>query len=235
MTASPANLSMFNTNPVCFGVGPTDTPQDPDRIVAIVIYVLAATMILTTSAWYMYVRQYRRRLRIRSLNPIVMGSIGSAIVLLVRAAYNYAGREYLSCSGNLTLIYAFFLLNASSDNMLVASFLVKQKLRLQMASKNFPVAATQKHSNTESDKKRNNPTGSQRFASGSIGSGTASPDDNSTQINKSNWVTPTRWFMGFWNHFIILSEATQFTASQDVISIVNGISSRIRSSPRCVS
>ena len=124
----------FNSNPVCAGVGPTALAE-PKNIGELAAYIAVGVFMILTSAAYMYMRQYRRRLRIRSLNPIVMGSIGSAIVIFIRGAYNYIGRQYLPCSSNLVLVYFFFVLNLVPDNLLVTSFLVKQKYREMVMTK----------------------------------------------------------------------------------------------------
>ena len=219
-----SQLATFNTNPVCSGVGPTDVPQDPGRIVKLVISLAVGVFIVVTSFWYLYVRQYRRRLRIRSLNPIVMGSFGSAIVIFIRAGYNFVGRQYLPCGSELALAYLFFILNLAPDNLSVASFLVKQSLRRQLAAPTFG-ADRAKHSNVDAERKKasgiTRENSLSRVPSSSVGSGAVPQqqlldDMSSTQVHKSGWATPKRWFMGFWNHFFMFSDSTQFRPSAQI-------------------
>jgi len=175
--------------------------------------------------WFIAVRQFRRRLFIRSLNPIVLGSLGSAICLLIRAGYNYVGREHLSCTGNLALIYCFFILNVVSENMFVASFMVKQGFRAKFTNIAL-VAATKEHKHQ--DAKIANTS---RMASSRAISDADLPYYSQSQTGHSSsiahdqagiwrypmrlWIalglkevaTPAKWFRGFWNYFLTMFDA----------------------------
>lgn len=202
-------LAGFNTNPICLGFGPTDVPVDPYKTVSLVIYVLAAAFMVVTSMWYMYIRRYRRRLRIRPLNPIIVGSIGSSCIILVRAYYNYVGREYMLCSVNVSFAYIFLIFNLIPDNLLVTSFLVQQKLRDHIATTNLvphQQAAAQK---VEPDTKKVSDY-APKIEVQSVITGGMSGGDTSSFFN-DKIATPVQWLKGFWNYFLTLEDVLIFS------------------------
>jgi hypothetical protein len=187
--------------------------REPGRDAALGVYVAVALFMIFTSGFYLYMRYYRRRLKIRSLNPIFMGSIGSAIIILIRAGYNYSGREYLPCGGNLALIYCFWILNLLPDNIQAASFLVKQKFRAQFAEKNL--FAHVKHTGAESAKVGPAAVANLHRESSNRGPSSSVTTRASEDINR-RCATPGQWFKGFWNHFLTISDTTSFRPTTQI-------------------
>lgn len=213
-----AHLAEFNTNAACAGAGPSDVPVEPSRTIGLVFYVSAAIFMLVTSIWYIYMRQYRRRLKIRALNPIVTGSMGSACIILVRAYYNYVGREYFSCSANLAFAYLFFLFNLVPDNLLVSSFLIQQKLR-----EHFATAAVVPSHNAgpasnkvePADKVKRSSEQAPKVENQSVVTGGMSAGDSSTFLGHK-FATPVTWAKGFWNHFLLFQDSVQFQSGSKI-------------------
>jgi hypothetical protein len=216
-------LAAFNTNPGCEGVVVTNIPTEPRKDVALAIYISLAGFMIITSVWYFYMRQYRRRLKIRSLNPIVLGSIGSAIIILVRAGYNFAGREHFMCSTNLGLMYLFFVFNLVPDNLQVTAFLVKQKYRQHVAVTGIAPGHTSRGHQTGSamdspsmgDRKKQ--LGSRELSyrlDGPVENGSSAAGDSSTHF--ADMVSPVRWAKGFWNYFLTLEESIQFQTGTSI-------------------
>ena len=50
-------------------------------------------------------RRFRRRLRIRSVLPIVLGNFIGSCYFFLRGSYDFIGREYMSCTLNVTIYY----------------------------------------------------------------------------------------------------------------------------------
>ena len=100
-----SNISDFNLNPACAGFGPDAGPSDPFRTAQLVVISFLCFAIVAGAGLTIYARQYRRRIRIRSPLPIFLGSLGGLILFLIRSYYNYIGREYFSCTFDVTLFY----------------------------------------------------------------------------------------------------------------------------------
>jgi hypothetical protein len=95
----------FNTNPACYGVGPSQPAGKNFSIVQIAIVIPVGFLMLVTAVLLLYMRRYRRRIRIRSPLPVILGSFGGLIIIIIRASYDYIGREYLSCTLDVAMFY----------------------------------------------------------------------------------------------------------------------------------
>lgn len=217
-------LAQFNTNPACDGVGPTGLPKQSRRITALTIYLIGIAYAIVTTIWYFHMRKHRRRLLIRSLNPLITGSLGSAGIILIRATYDYIGREKMSCALNIALIYLFFIFNIVPENLTVAAFFVKQQYREQLSltmfqSNNGQNLPNSKHTrgelqvseSTTSDRQSSIvPASPRRHPIDGSKSMTSGGKDFSTALGfTSNWATAGQWFKGFWNHMLRMIDATR--------------------------
>lgn len=108
---------------------PMAPSSDPFMTFQAVIYVLASIFILSTSWLYFVLSSKRSRLKVRSINSIMFGSGGTVMILLCRAYFGIAGREYLQCNGYLVLVYAFALFNLVIDISDAVCYLAKRHLR----------------------------------------------------------------------------------------------------------
>lgn len=230
-----AYLAQFNTDPQCAGVGVIGVGNTNKRYIVLIVYCIVAVLVLASSVWYMYMRQHRRRLAIRSLNPIVMGSVGSVICLLIRAGYDFVGREHLTCAGSLTLFYLFFLLNVVPDNILVTSFLAKQGFRAKF---NAAMLYGNKDGSVHPESVRKPGMMPSRVASSRAISEVEAGNHAASVVVESAtasvswcwrspmacWIafglekvaTPAEWFRGFWNHFLTISDTTSFAGGGEL-------------------
>ena len=104
---SAVNFSDFNANVECLGVGPSAPAGDSFRTAQLAIcIVITCGMLLTTMAT-LWMRKHRRRLRIRSPLPMLIGSFGGITIILVRSSYDYIGREYFPCAAEVAVFYTF--------------------------------------------------------------------------------------------------------------------------------
>lgn len=112
------NSTIFNTNPACVGVGPTEPVRDPYKTTQLVIFSIIAVFILTTTLFFLWRRANRRRLRHRSLVPIVFGSIFGTVFMMTRVHYNYVGKQYFACTFSTVLYYLVIPVTVGSKMIL---------------------------------------------------------------------------------------------------------------------
>ena len=208
-------LSQFNQNPVCSGVGVTEVPDKVGSELALAFYMIGAGYVLITSVMYLYMRNYRRRLKIRSMNPIVTSSIGSAIIIIIRGVYNYVGRENLLCSSSTSFMYIFCILNLVPDNMAVSQFLSKQKYRQEMMSRGVSVARKEHAADSMGggDGKKLSRELSTRDSRGPTGVF----DDSTVMAHRGGFASPIRYAKGFWNHWLTISESMQIQSGSKIV------------------
>jgi len=102
---SQFNASDFNSNPACFGVGPTQGATNPYSMGQFVSFMIFSALMVLTAVATLYMRKWRRRLRVRTPAPIFISSFGGMVIILIRISYDLIGRQYFPCSWNLTLFY----------------------------------------------------------------------------------------------------------------------------------
>jgi hypothetical protein len=106
----------------------------------------------------------------------------------------------------------------------LASYLTKQKFRQFQLQKGFSVAGRQQtvtsvavdHSPADSTKKA-----STRDHAPSVGSGAGhngGAHEDSTVLQSQLRVSPSRWFAGFWNHFLTIADSTAIFSSGSEIN-----------------
>jgi hypothetical protein len=112
----------------CFGQGPTAPASEYGLIQFIVMMVIVISM-LVSACFTLYMRQYRRRLRIRSFLPLLFGSFGGAALIVIRISYDLVGIEYLPCSLTVSIFYLVAVIVIGPDLVSIAVFLSKQAKR----------------------------------------------------------------------------------------------------------
>jgi hypothetical protein len=107
MALSLENSTIFNTNPACDGVGPSYTASETYGLGQLAFFASIVVVMFTLTSFALYRRRFRRRLRIRSPVPLLVGSYLGFALIIIRAYYNYVGREYFPCTFDLVLYYLF--------------------------------------------------------------------------------------------------------------------------------
>jgi len=116
------------SGPACAGQGPT-APASTYGVAQFAVVIVAVIYMILTSIITLYMRRFRRRLRVRSLLPIVLGSTGGIAFVLIRAVYDLIGIEHFPCTLLVAMYYIFPIVVVSTDLVSIVSFLAKQYKR----------------------------------------------------------------------------------------------------------
>jgi hypothetical protein len=122
-----------NKSEVCLGVGPT-APAGTYGLVQFIILTIICIFMLITAIATLYMRNFRRRLRLRSILPIVSGSFVAIILIMIRASYDLIGIEYFPCTLTMSMHYLNPVFVVGPDLVSIASFLAKQYKRQTLNS-----------------------------------------------------------------------------------------------------
>ena len=94
-------------NPACVGQGPAYEPSNPFKGAQLGVAIYFVLYFIITAALTLFMRRHRRRLRARgTVQSILVGVVGSVVILLIRTSFNYAGRQYLPCTVDVLMYYA---------------------------------------------------------------------------------------------------------------------------------
>lgn len=217
----------LNLTLLCELSAPSEPPSQPYQSIQLAIYIIAVIFLFSTSIFYLRMSSRRRRLKIRSLNSVIFGSMGTVAILLSRAYYGTQGRDNLRCSSDLSMVYLFALVNIGIDFSEAACFVSKRHLRqvhinAQMKALavdvTSPAAAKKRQVQTNIAAMVLSSTG--RPMSSSLNSESikhdgsypsplqtaiaAAPQQGESKCFCSNWwpekvATPLEWFKGLWN------------------------------------
>ena len=158
---------------ICAAIGPT-APASLYGVVQFGVMLFVVIFMLVTAALTLYYRQFRRRLRIRSVLPLLYGSVIGAGFILVRIVFDLIGIEYFPCTLNVLLFYMVPVINFAPDLVSIAVFLSKQ--------------ARRQHLNAKLIQAMNNLQ--------------AAEDPNSEDSKR--WATAIDYFAGLWNYLVEL-------------------------------
>jgi hypothetical protein len=112
----------------CVGVGPT-APVSTYGVVQFGVMLAVVVFMLVTAGVTVYMRQFRRRLRLRSMTPLVFGSFIGAGFILIRIVFDLVGIEHFPCTLNVLLFFMVPVVAFIPDLVSIAVFLSKQARR----------------------------------------------------------------------------------------------------------